>query len=275
MSPYDGSMSSEGRASYRVAVTQLRSWIIRLRLRPAERAVLITGGGAPYEPKLTDADRVLYLQFELSDGNEDGPAWTEIKEHVWLYTTKVVASMIRKGNVWSWYVQLGGHPALDLQTPANGVPHDAAQAMAERTVQAMMPVLRDQLATGMWTVDGGAAIRTWATNLAVLRLPTAWRAWRTQMRREREAMQQVSGCRGDIVGQPDDVLGAVEFDRYMELVGEEIAEVLRLDCSGWTDPEISAEVEMTVPQVEYRLKNGRKTIKRRMVLEQQLDRRVS
>jgi DNA-directed RNA polymerase specialized sigma24 family protein len=217
----------------------------------------------------TDIDLVADIQLEASTGIAHGAAWRTVRDDVHAYAMPVLASLIMKGVVWGLHHQLGGQPANDLRIPVGGVDWEDAHDLAAEAVLGALPILHHQLIAGRWDPNGGASIRTWAVNLSILRLPGPWRAWRkTRLPRLPKRVDQ----QPDRDHQPEAIVFSIEFERHVELLDDDLLETLvRLDCTGLTDPEIAERVERTVKSVEYRLRTARQAMRRRAAREARLD----
>src|SRR5215207_2487680 len=127
-----------------------------------------------------DQDLVTGLQLEASCGIENGDAWRLICEHVHHYGHAVLMAKILDGSVWSLYRRLvGGRPA-GLRNLDRDMDREDAYDLAADVVLEALPRLRHHLISGRWDPTGGASIRTWFVNLAILRLPCPWRTWEKQ-----------------------------------------------------------------------------------------------
>lgn len=220
---------------------------------------------------LSDEDKVLQLQLEASLGELNGAAWRKIRDDVWVYCTKVLTSMICTGTVWGHYRELGGLSATDLRHPSRGIEREVAHDLASDTVAGALPILQNQLITGQWRPDQGAAIRTWATGLAILRLPGVWRKWRRNV--PAEAATFLLDDRPSAETAPEAIIYTLEFERYVELLDRKLRPLVRLDCDGSTDAEIAAAAELTIKQVEYRLRKARSTLRHQAELERSREHR--
>lgn len=215
---------------------------------------------------------VTSLQLEASTTGDSGPAWQAIKHHVYLYAQRTLTKQITNGQVWTNYHRLGGRPALDLRTPAHGVDHDTAHDLAADTLLGALPVLHDQLLTGRWDPTRGASLRTWTVNLAILRLPTAWRAWR---RDTHQRLPDHVAERHPAPDQPEAVIYSIEIDRFIDILDDDtLATIVRLDAAGLTDDEIAAHVGRTRKSVEYQLAKARDQLRHRRALEAERDQRT-
>ncbi|MGH9119123.1 MAG: RNA polymerase sigma factor [Acidimicrobiales bacterium] len=219
----------------------------------------------------SDVELVADVQLEASTGIENGPAWRLVRDDIHCYAVPVLSSLILQGSVWGLYHGLGGQPANDLRTPVGGVDWEDAHDLAADTVLGALPILRRQLITGRWNSDGGASIRTWSVNLSILRLPGPWRKWRkARLPRLPHRVDQ----QPDRDHQPEAIVYSVEFERHVELLGDELLEsIVRMDCAGLTDRQIAEKVERTAKSVEYRLHVARQAMRRRAGREARLDAR--
>jgi DNA-directed RNA polymerase specialized sigma24 family protein len=217
----------------------------------------------------SDGELVTDLQLEASSGVEDGDSWRVIRDDVHVYAVPVLTSMILKGTVWGFYHHLGGTSASDLRTPSRGIDRQDAYDLAADAVLGALPILRHQLITGRWDPTRRASIRTWFVSLAILRLPGPWRVWKRHRVARLPARLDQHPDSGD---RPDAIIYSIEFEHHVELLDDDLLEtIVRLDCAGLTDREISELIDRTVKSTEYQLSKARSRLRRRASYETWLD----
>ena len=220
----------------------------------------------------SDEDRIRQLQLEASLEIVNGPVWQAIRDEIWTYSSRTLAKLIRTERVWAEYRRLGGITATDLRYPPNGITADDAHDLAIDTVTAGLPVLRAYLIEGRWRPDGGASIKTWATNLMVLRLPAAWRKWRRQLDHERNGMAAVAAePRPSTSPTPPSTRWSSSASSSPR------RQPPTRDAARLRRPQRHRDRRrprrLTAKQVEYRLRKGRDAVTRRVALEARIDRR--
>lgn len=221
----------------------------------------------------SDAELVADLQLQASlplvDGREE--AWVMIERRVSSYTLRTLPAMIVDGRAWAGYRKLGRPAARDLVMPVRPIDAEDARDLAAGTVPPALPHLRRQLLAGRWDPTGGAALTTWFNNLCIMFLPGPWRAWRREHSMLSRRVELDPERFVDPSTRPDAVIYEIEFERYVEILDDDLADLVRLDADGFTDAEIAQAVGRTSKSVEYRLAKARESSRRRRDQEQRLD----
>lgn len=219
---------------------------------------------------LPSEDEVIALVAEIRERPWRDPVtgrWSVAAGHLiaplWLHSFAVLQAFLRDGTIGEHLGRLG-YPLSSKLTDADHelirTSTEVREDLAAEMILRALPKFLDNLAAGVWDLEGTAAVSTAFVNACLLRFNRVAVPW-ARARRARPAgpdLDPLERMERMAHGQPHHVADQLQLGKLIAIAPVLVRPILELYWLGYTREEVAAKLEISREAVSTRLHYWRK-----------------